>query len=230
MQGSIRCVFVAGCLLGCQPGGIGAQDDAPDLDATLGPSGIRVAWSSTPVTWPGALGDSLTLTEAHFALNSLRVVGDAGPGDPRTTIGNMEMGFDAATRPTDITFDDAPTGLYSQVAIVFDRTSSGSGSDDSYDIRGLVTIDDDEVEYRIQDDKPLTFNVNIDEMVSPGESAVISLRINFQHALESLDFEMLELDNGRRELQDGDPQMPLFRSKLVESFEVIADPARGTGY
>lgn len=188
-------------------------------------------WSSTPETWPGDLGAGVELEQARFALNSLRVVGDAGPGDPRTTIGNMEMGFawdSGEQRPTDITFDDAPTGLYSQVAIVFDQTSS-SGNSNSYELRGEVQVGSEDVEFRIQDDQPLTFNVDVDEMVSPGESAVVVLRINFKHAIDSLDFSMLEVDDNRLELEDGDPQMAVFRTKLVESFEVVKSANLGAG-
>lgn len=218
MQGPIRCAAVAGLLLGCHPGGV----DTP-VDSQLGPSGLRVVWSSTPETWPGDLGPGIQLEQARFALNSLRVVGDAGPGDPRTTIGNMEMGFawdSGEQRPTDITFDDAPTGLYSQIAIVLDRTNSG-GNNNSYELRGHVQIGSETVEYRIQDDRPLTFNVDVDETVSPGESAVIVLRINFQRAIASIDFSRLDIDDDRVELEDGDPQMATFRTKLVESFEVV---------
>ncbi len=228
MQGPIRCVFVAGLLTGCNPGGIGSQDDAPDIDAPVGASGLRLLWSSTPTEWPGTIGNGLTIEKARFAVSSLRIVGDAGPGDPRTTIGNMEMGFawdSGGQRPTDIDFDNAPTGLYSQVAIVFDRPSSGNDNY-SYEIEGHVDASGIDKDLRIRDDRPLTFNVDIDEMVSPGESAVIALRINFMHAIASLDFENLDTDNGRLELEDGDSQMPMFRSKLVESFEVIKDAKR----
>jgi hypothetical protein len=224
MQGPIRCVFVTGLLTGCNPGGIGSQDDAPDIDAPVGPSALRLTWSSTPTDWPGSNGNGLTIEKARFSMSSLRIVGDASPGDPRTTIDDMMMGFAWDTdgqRPTDIDFDNAPTGLYSQVAIVFDRPTSGSNNY-SYEIECHVDMGIDK-DLRIRDDKQLTFNVDVDEMVSPGESAVIALRINFLHAIESLNFNTLDSDNGRLELEDGDAQMPAFRTKLIESFEVVRD-------
>jgi hypothetical protein len=87
-----------------------------------GLSGIELQWSSAPSGWPSTV-DGVTLERARFLMSSLRVVGDAGPGDPRTTQSAMELGFawpSTDQRPTTITFDAAPTGLYSQVAIVFD--------------------------------------------------------------------------------------------------------------
>ncbi|HEY5951922.1 MAG TPA: hypothetical protein VIV40_40780 [Kofleriaceae bacterium] len=124
-------------------------------------------------------------------------------------------------RPTTITFDDAPTGLYSQVAIVLERPSSG-GDDDSFKIEGRVTVNSQDWEYVIEDSNPLTFNVGIDEMVSPGETAVIPLRINFTHALDSVDFSSLNISDNRLELDNGDAQMSAFRAKLIESFEIVS--------
>lgn len=130
----------------------------------------------------------------------------------------MELGFawsDAEQRPTAIEFDDAPTGLYSQVAIVFD-----GGSNDAYEIRGQVVVDSQTWEFRIEDADALTFNVAIDEMVSPGETAEIPLRINFMHALDAVNWSDVDVSDGRLELDQAGSQMPAFRAKLIESFEI----------
>jgi hypothetical protein len=200
--------------MGCDPG------DTSAPDATVGASGLSVEWSSSPSTWPSSPEDGLTIEKARFALDSLRVVGDAGPGDPRTSIANMELGFDwdsVGQRPSTIAFDDAPTGLYSQVALAFD-----GGTEDAFEIRGHVRVNSVDWEYRIQDSQPLTFNVGISEMVSPGETAVVRLRINFAHALDIVDFATLDTSDGRLELDNGDSQMSQFRATLIESFEVAA--------
>jgi hypothetical protein len=219
MQGLIRCAVVAGMLLGCGPGGIGPQDDTQDpKDAPPGPAGLIVEWSSAP-SIPSPAG-TVTIEKARFIMASLRVVGDAGPGDPRTTQNNMVLGFAWSSpeqQPTAITFNDAPTGRYSQVALSFD-----GGTNEAYEIRGQVTVGSNDIEYRIEDDKPLAFNVPIDTMVMPGEMATVKLKINFTAALSVIDFPNLDMSDGRYELQDGDAQMPMFRTKLIESFEVIS--------
>jgi hypothetical protein len=231
MQGPIRCVLFAGMLLGCDPGDTNTPEDDGGI---VGPSGLVIEWSSAPASWPADVGDGVTLKCARFAMNNLRVVGDAGPGDPRTTASAMEMRFawdndcsKADQRPTNITFDDAPTGLYSQVAIVLDRDSSGTGSDDSYEIEGTVMLGSQLWEWKIQDTNAVNFNVGIDEMVSPGEIATIPLRINFTHALDSVDWATLDLSDGRLELEQGDTQMPTFRAKLIESFEIVSGGGSG---
>jgi hypothetical protein len=214
MQGPIRCVLLAGLLWGCDPGDTATPDSTPD-----GPSGLVVEWSSAPSSWPSTF-DGVTLDRARFAMSNLRVVGDAGPGDPRTTQGAMELGFawsGAEQRPTTITFDNAPTGLYSQVAIVLD-----GGDNDAYRIEGQVELNGDTRDFQIEDANPLTFNVAIDEMVSPGETATISLRINFTHALDSINWSTVDISDGQYELDETDTQMPTFRSKLIESFEIVS--------
>ena len=219
MQGLIRCVVVAGTLLGCGPGGVGPMgDDTPPMDAPAGPSGLIIEWSTSPAI--PSTGGPVTITQARFQLSSLRVVGDAGAGDSRTTITNIEMGFSwsgSEPTPPDMIFNDAPTGLYSQVALSFD-----GGSNESYEIRGRAMVGSEDLEYRIEDDRPLAFNVPIDTMVTPGEMTTVRLRINFTHAIDSLEMSTLDRSDGRLELSDGDAQMPMFRAKLIESFEIVS--------
>jgi hypothetical protein len=219
MQAPIRCALIAGMLLACDTGDTTTpMADAPDVP---GDSGLVVEWSSSPAAWPSTT-NNVTLTRARFGLKSLRVVGDAGPGDPRTTASALEMGFawsGSEERPSSIPFDDAPPGLYSQVALVFDALTSDS---DAYELRGMVDVGGDDYEFRIEDSRPLTFNVAIDEMLSPGEQATIMLRINFTHALDSIDWQNVDTSDGRKELEDGDSQMSTFRAKLIESFEIVS--------
>src|SRR5262245_30058678 len=102
MQGPIRCVLLAGLLQGCDPG----SANTPEPDAPLGPTGLTVAWSSTPSGWPSTT-DIVTLERARFAVSSLRVLGDAGPGDPRTTSTRLDVRWERDVAPGEIEFNDA---------------------------------------------------------------------------------------------------------------------------
>lgn len=199
-------------------------DDTPPSDAPAGPSGLIIAWSSSPADWPSTVSQ-VTLEQARFAMNSLRVIGDAGPGDERTTETNVEMrfGWDSVEqRPSNLAFDSAPTGRYSQVALVFDRDSSGSGPEDSYELRGEVVVGSETLDFKVSDTNAMTFDIAIDERVMPGEMTTIGLRINFTHALDSIDWTMVNRDGDRLELEEGDSQIGTFRTKLKESFEVVS--------
>jgi len=211
MEGTIRCVVLAGVLVGCH------SDDTAVPDGEVVENGLFVDWSSQPSTWPSDLGDAVTLERARFAVDSLRVIGDAGPGDPRTTKVTFEVRWDDSSQPSDVVFSEAPPGLYSQVSIVFD----GHLADDSFEIRGHVFVNGNDWEYRIEDQNPLGFTIPIDMMLSPGGSATVRVRVDFIHALDAIDFSTLRIDDGHLELEAIDTQMPSFRQKLVESFVLV---------
>lgn len=206
-------------LIGCS----GDDTHVPDPDAAgSGTGGLVVQWASTPESWPGDLGDGVTIERATFAFDNLRVVGDAGPGDPRTTASGFMVRWDDNTTPSELMFSDAPTGLYSQVSMAID----GHLATETFEIRGHVNVNGTDYEYRIDGDNAIAVTVAIDKTLMPPETATVTLRINFQHALDALDFSTLEVESGRIELSDDDAQMPVFRQKLVESFEISDGAAR----
>jgi hypothetical protein len=222
MQGPIRCVVIAGILIGCS----GDDTTVPPPDATEGGTGgLVVQWSSAPETWPGDLGNGATLERAEFAFDNLRVVGDGGPGDPRTTATAFKVRWDENTTPVALMFVDAPAGLYSQVSMAID----GHLTTDTFDIRGHVNLSGTDYEYRIDGDNPLAVTVGIDKTLTPPDTATVKLRINFTHALDSVDFATLDIDSGKIELSDGDSQMDAFRAALVESFEITDAGSSGAG-
>lgn len=217
MQGTIRCVLIAGLLLACHSGDI----DSPDSMGSGGQSGLLLTWSSAPADLPANLDNSVTLERARFALDSLRVVGDAGPGDPRTTENGLTLCFNYGEgnclEPAEVMFEEAPPGLYSQVALDFD----GHLITNSFRVEGKVTVNSQVWDYRIEDDAPLAFNVGISTMANPGKTATVELRINFIHALDAVDWANMPVNEGRLELEGASSAMTQFRAKLVESFEVV---------
>lgn len=213
MQGPIRCVVVAGLLIGCSDG----PPVTPDADAPTGAGGLVVEWSSTPESWPGDIGNGITLERATFAFDSLRVVGDAGPGDPRTTASGFEIRWDEGSEPSDISFVDAPSGLYSQISLLID----GHLATESFELRGRADVGGTEYDYRIEGNNPLMFTVQIERTLTPPATATVRLRIDFQAALAAIEFQNLDIEDGRLELDDGDIEMAVFRTKLVESFQIV---------
>lgn len=192
------------------------SDDTDAPDAGDGDdSGLVVRWASTPTTWPADLGSGVTIDRARFKIDSLRVVGDAGPGDPRTTATSFEIRWDSETHPSDLVFEQAPPGVYSLVALSIDAHLV----DAAFEIRGHVFVENTEWEYRIEDDAPLGFSVGIDARLAPGGRADVRIRIDFAHALDAVDFRNLPTVDGHLELNSYDSQMPTFRRTLIESFQ-----------
>ncbi|NVB82891.1 MAG: hypothetical protein HOV81_31225 [Kofleriaceae bacterium] len=212
MQGMIRCVVVAGLLYGCGPG-----DTVTPVDGagSSGTAALSIQWKAVPGDWPGDINSSVTIDEARFSFDNLRVIGDAGPGDPRTTETTFEVRWDSGTTPASIDFDNAPIGLYSQLSL---QIAGRDLSKNSYELRGTVDIGD-RMEFRIEDKLPMPIALSIDKMLMPNKTATVELEIDFVHALSGVDFETMDVDNGRLELNETDPEIIGFRKKLVESFK-----------
>ena len=211
MQGLIRCVFVAGLVCACNP------DDTttPDADHS-GDGGLTVQWSSKPGTWPADVGSTVIVERARFALDSLRVIGDAGPGDPRTTKGAFELKWEGTNNsPEEIRFEDAPTGLYSQISLQVD----GNLVEDSYQLEGTVVVNSNTEDFVIEDTSPLAINLSIDKSVSAGSSSTIGIEVDFAHILSAVDWATLEKSDGALQLDEGDAGIVELRKKLVESFK-----------
>ena len=211
MQGLIRCALVAALVCACH------SDDTTTPDSNIGgDAGLTVRWSSRPLQWPADLGSTVILEDARFQLDSLRVIGDAGPGDLRTTKDAFEVRWqDGGDPPADIKFDSAPTGLYSQIALQID----GNLVEDSYELKGTVVVDSNLEEFVIEDSNPLPINLSIDKSLSAGSTATIDIQIDFENALSSVDFSTLNKSDGKLQLDQSDPGIVELRKKLVESFK-----------
>lgn len=211
MQGVIRCALVAGLVCACH-----ADDTTTPADGDVGgDGGLTVRWSSRPMDWPGDLGSKVTLESARFALDSLRVIGDAGPGDLRTTKDAFEVRWAQSEAPGDIMFESAPTGLYSQLALQID----GNLVEDSYELRGTVVVNNNDEDFVIEDSEPLPINLSIDKSLSAGARSTIDIEIDFDHAISAVDFSMLNKSDGKLQLDEGDPQIVELRKKLGEAFK-----------
>lgn len=212
MQGLIRCVIVAGLISACH------TDDTGTPDGETGDAGLTVKWSSRPETWPAQVETGLTLNSARFACDSLRVIGDAGPGDMRTTAQGFEVYWEGSNAPESIKFENAPPGLYSQIALLFD----GHIINDSYQLKGTVVVNGNTEDFVIEDDNPLGVTVSLEKLVSPGATSTIRIDIDFQHALDAVNWDQLPKSDGKLQLETGNPDLLQFRKNLIESFTTPA--------
>jgi hypothetical protein len=213
MRGPLRCVVIAGLLVGT---GCGDDSSMAGNDASAG-GGFVVSWSSTPSMWPGRLRDGLTLERAAFALDSLRIVGDAAAGDPRTTASSRELRWDDTSVPDDVGFPDAPGGVYSQLSLVVDGHVAGP----SVEIRGHARVGGTDYEYRITDDSPFAVTLATDKTLQPPDVTRVDVRVDFARVIEAINFDTLAIDNGRLRLANGDSQFATFRAALFQAFVVL---------
>jgi hypothetical protein len=214
MQAAVRSALLAGLACACHSADRAAPDATGGPDSATVAAGLHVPWSSSPLI-PGNGGD-LTISNALFRVDSLGVIGDAGPGDPRTSRSTFEVHWNASLQPETINFADAPTGLYSKVTVQAD----GHLIQNSYEINGTVRLNGDLKNFAIHDLDALTANIDISTMLEPGGGAVVPIRVRFDEALGVIDFATLSVDGGVLDLDTFDAQMPAFRNKLATSFEL----------
>jgi len=222
MQAVVRVALLAAVFAACH----GTDTAAPDgsgggTDGSAGGAGLHVTWASSP-SIPGAAGGDVNVDSMLFRIDSLRVIGDAGPGDPRTSQSSFELSWSQGQAPATNDFTDAPTGLYSKVTVQAD----GHLVDYSYEISGTVQLNGTGHEFVIHDLNSLTANVDISTMLDPGAGATVPILVRVDDALGVLDFSMLHEDDGKLELDTFDAQMPAFRDKLVTSF--VRDDGSGS--
>ncbi len=177
---------------------------------------MHVTFATKPAMIPGNLQDWLTLDSAEFNFDNLRVIGDAGPGDPRTTATSFQLRWDTTTTPPPIDFPDAPSGLYSKVSLQID----GLVVNASYRLKGKVNLNGTWNAYDVEDHDALSLSLDIDRTLAPGGTATIGLLVNFEDALSGVDYTMLPFDDGALQLETGSPQMTTFRTKLTAGISI----------
>lgn len=201
----VACVSTLVMLAACPAG-----DDAVDPDAAP-PRGLRVAWTTSPPV-PGAVSADLSVSLVQLELSSMRAVGDAAPGDGRTTASDVELRWDQESVADAVLFPDAPAGLYARLEL-------GSGGDDEhYELRGQVTVGGEDFDFRIIDEAPLSISVDVDVAVTANAVAEIGVVFDAGAVLAAVPFEQVEPDDNELRIEAGDPEIAAIRASLASAF------------
>lgn len=214
MQAVVRSAFLVGLACACS-GSHPATPDAPSGDGSAGIGGLYVHWWADPLI-PGPVGNNVYVSSALFRLTSLRVIGDADPGDSRTTESDFYIQWSDGKHPFIISFHDAPSGLYSKVSMEID----GQVTSYSYEIYGNVTVNGTNKPFRVRDLNSLPISLDTSQTLEPNGAVDVTVHIDFANALGSIDYSTLSSDNGTLDLDTFDSQMPAFRDKLTQSFSL----------
>jgi hypothetical protein len=203
---------------GCHAGGMAAPDAPPEPDAFMPQSlGIFVGWHADPAL-PGTLDDHLTVTDATFHIAAFEVIGDAGPGDSRTTRLKYSVAWDPSGTPTQETFPDAPVGLYSKITV--DMAGSNFG-DFSYQIQGTYRDSGIVKPFWLIDYARLGATIDCQQALAAGSSVTIPISFLVADALSGLDFRRLTSINGVLMFVGPlDPQLVAFHDRMAASFKV----------
>jgi hypothetical protein len=174
-------------------------------------AGLYVTWGAHPVL-PGPVTPSITLSRVTFQIDRFEVQSDADGG---TSHARYPLTWSAETTPAPEAFPDAPSGLYSRVAITL-----GGFYPNAYEIDG-TWLDRGKIKpFRIVDRVTLKTAFELSQTLSAGGAATIEIAVELADALDSLDFHRLHDSDGQLELLTGDPQLAGFRARLAKAFQV----------
>ncbi len=213
MQALVRTALFVVLACACHTSGMNVPDGGDnEQDSGAGEAGLSVPIAIQPMT-PGPVSDGVTVDEVTFKLASLRVTGDAAQV---ATPAEIDLTWKDGVEPAPIVFADAPTGLYSKETLRID----GQLVDNSYWINGHATVNGNVYPFKIYDRDYLEIYLYGNAELAPGGSAQVPLVFELDHALDSVDWSQVDLDNGTLILDTYDSYMPTFRAKVVESFVV----------
>jgi len=218
---TVLLVTLAGC-----PGPAPSTDGGADTDSPPQNGSLHVTWNPRPAAIPGAATAEITVTDVEFNVQSLRVVGDASPGD-RTFVADLHLDWDDNEKPDSIAFANAPPGLYSRMEWLL--AASNPIREDSpiyaFEIEGQVQIDDNTEQFHIRESAqlPIAFEVAAD--LRPPNDATVAVRVDVIHIVTAINYRVLPRVDGELLLAPGDAQMPTVRQKVVEAFSREDSPA-----
>ncbi|MEP6863017.1 MAG: hypothetical protein ABJE66_20490 [Deltaproteobacteria bacterium] len=214
MQGVVRTCLLLGGIAACHTSDPGTADASQTMGdgSSSTDQGLQVTWSSaTPI--PGNATSDVSVSKLLFRVANLRVIGDAGPGDNRTSADSFEVQWSQGMTPAAETFADAPTGLYSHLVFLAD----GNLVDYSYEIEGTAKVDGNLTPFKIHDRSPLPVSLDTSTMLEPNHASSLAIVVRVDQALTSLDFSKLNNQNGTLTLDTFDSGMNDFRSKMASS-------------
>jgi hypothetical protein len=88
-----------------------------------------------------------------------------------------------------------------------------------------VTIAGATKSFMIHDRSPIDVELDTDTMLDPGKIATVGVEVEIDQAIATLDFSTLDTDGGVLDLDTFDPQMPAFRSAMIDSFVIAQGEA-----
>jgi len=217
----MRSIGVLLVFAACHSGGAATPDSAPEHDAAPPQAlGLVVAWSAKP-SLPGAVSAELVVSDATFQISSFELIGDAGPGDERTTRSKYLLTWDSGGGPRHDTFPDAPVGMYSKITV---NMASGTLGALAYQIHGTWRDGGVTRPFKIEDRFALRATLDCDQMLAAAGSTTIPISVELADAISSVDFKHLVVDDdGVLSLITGNPQLLAFRDRLSKGFKILTD-------
>jgi hypothetical protein len=219
----------------------GQDGGGPGPDAPVGSAGLVLEFRGIPAL-PAALGGVFDpeLDQVRLELEDVRAVGDAAPGDERTSRdelrlewrggdgegeGEGEGGDDGGNDPVVVTFDQAPPGLYSSVFAELV----------AYQLEGSVTVEGDgggDRDFEIEDSPSTGIAISIPlggVTLEAGETRRVTIEVSCAAAVLDTPWDQVEEDDGELVVDGGSPEIDAVRGAMAGAFTYQGDDVIGSG-
>jgi hypothetical protein len=215
---------------GSDPGDDGGESG---IDAAAGSAGLVLEFRGVPAlnadlggTWDAQLEEVL------LDLEDVRAVGDAAPGDERTSRAELRLewwgesdddgGGDPRNEPVVVTFDQAPPGLYSNVFAELK----------DYRLQGTVVVPEiGERDFEI-DDQPssgLAISIPLGGVtLEAGETRRVVIEVSCAAAVVDTPWDQVEEDEGDLVVEADDEEIDAIRAAMQVGFTYQGDDEVGS--
>jgi len=215
-------VLTLTALAGC-PGEAPGDDQPPPDGGEVpdgGAGGLVFTWHTTPAI-PSTGADGIRIDEVQLQLRDVRAIGDAAPGDGRTSRASLTLEWDGSHAPDPLRFDQAPPGLYSTLAL---RVEGG------YEIRGGVLRDGTWTPCKIEDDAAGPVSVPLDALsLEVGHTVTLPIQIDLAAVMNAVRWADVPVDDDELVVDEDSPQIAAVRQRLQHVFTAGAPTSAVTG-
>lgn len=206
--------LAASCVLAACPGGDDPLPDGPATDGGGDSRGLVVVFATNapiPVTAGVA-----TISEVVLDASSIRAIGDAAPGDDRTTRLDTRLRWREDEIPEPVGFAAAPVGLYSTIALRL----AGDQNETAFRLTGETMRQGDRVDFDIESHAALDLTIAIDAMLAPGGDLTVRLSLDVGALVAPIDWDGEPVDGGRIEISDASPVM----AEIIAALRIAITP------
>jgi hypothetical protein len=201
---------------GIEPGEDGG---GPGPDAPEGAAGLVLEFHGVPTLTADLDGEfRAQLEQVRIDLENVRAVGDAAPGDERTTREELRLEWRGAddddpdeNDPVVVSFNEAPPGLYSNVYAELI----------SYRLQGTVEVADNERDFEIVDQpgSPLAISIPLGGVtLEAGETRHLFIEVSCAAAVVDTPWDQVSEEDGELLVDHESPQIDGVRDDMEAAF------------
>lgn len=161
---------------------------------------------------------TVEITQVLIGIMTMRAIGDAAPGDVRTTRTNLrDFVWNETDTPNPELFSLAPPGVYSTIEL---RVADSTVSSAAMIIGGRATRGGNLLPFEIQSTTAdITIPISVNTILTPRQLATTTIAIDFAALIADIDWETVPVTpDGRLFIGDGDARMASVVGKLATAF------------